>query len=63
MKRIVAAVEAMEAADDFEAECRAAFMHDRSDEAREAWRRALVAQEAAHRDYWAVTWEYVERLS
>jgi hypothetical protein len=62
MERIKAVRLAMEAADALEDEARATFFHDRSDEAKEAWRRALAEQGAAHRDYWAVTWEYVERL-
>lgn len=62
LERIKAVRLAMEAADTLEDEARAAFFHDRSDEAREAWRVALVDQEAAHRDYWAVTGEYFERL-
>lgn len=62
LERIKAVRLAMEAADALEDEARAAFFHDRSDEAKEAWRRALVGQEAAHREYWAVTGEYFEKL-
>lgn len=63
IRRILAVSQAMEAADQREAEARAAFLHDRSVEAREAWRRALLDQQEAHRFYWALTWEHLEVLA
>jgi hypothetical protein len=44
------------------AEARAAFVHDRTSESREAWRVALVDQQEAHSYCWAVAWEFVELL-
>lgn len=62
IRRIMAVSQTMEAADQREAEARSAFIHDRTAEAREAWRKALLYHQEAHRFYWALTSEYLEVL-
>ena len=62
LKRILTLGETIEASNRREVEARAAFVHDRTSESREAWKVALVDQQEAHSYYWAVAWEFVELL-
>jgi hypothetical protein len=59
----MAVTQTMDAADQREAEARSAFIHDRSAEAREAWRKSRLYHQEAHRFYWTLTSEYLEVLA